>query len=186
MIWFSADWHLGHAGILKHQPEREFADLEEMDVCLIDSINRVVQPNDELYFLGDFCWQASKAGHYRQRINVRKMYVCRGNHDAASLGKHVSMMEHMFFKKFNEIKIHLCHYPLLSWGSMHRGGYHLYAHCHGTFEDQLNNLFPGRRAMDVGIDYIHKLIGEWRPISLDEILVKIRKIKCTLFKPEIP
>ena len=173
MIWFSADWHLGHKGILIHQSERKFECLEEMDARLIDSINSVVGKGDELYFLGDFCWQASRAGHYRQRIKVRKLHVCRGNHDAASLIKHVSTMEHMLFKKFkidNEtIKIHLCHYPLCSWGSMHHGGYHLYGHCHGTFEEELNNCYPERRAMDVGIDYIHHLTGEWRPISLDEI-----------------
>lgn len=28
----------------------------------------------------------------------------------------------------------------------------------------------GRKAMDVGIDNIHRLFGEWRPISLHEIL----------------
>lgn len=180
MIWFSADWHFGHQGILIHQPDRlnEFECLEEMDARLINNINSVVQPKDELYFLGDFCWQASRANHYRCRIKVRKMHVCRGNHDAASLKNSVSTMELMIFKKFKIddkiIKIHLCHYPLLSWGSMHHGGYHLYAHCHGTFEDQLNNLFPGRKAMDVGIDNIHKLIGEWRPISLDEVLERLK------------
>lgn len=170
MIWFSADWHLGHSGILKHQVDRQFADTEEMDTVLLDSINAVIKPNDTLYFLGDFCWRASRAGHYRQRINVKKLFVCRGNHDAASLVKHVSRMELMLFIKVNNIKFHLSHYPLLSWSSMHHGGYHLYGHCHGTFEDQLNIWFPGRRAMDVGIDYIHKLTGEWSPISLNEVL----------------
>ncbi len=178
MIWFSSDWHLGHQGILKHQPERAFDCLKEMDGVLIDSINSTVGRNDELYFLGDFCWGASKAGHYRQRINVRKIHVCRGNHDAASLLKHVSTMEHMLFKKFQiadeTIKIHLCHWPLLSWCSLQRGGYHLYGHSHGTFEGELDKLFPERRAMDVGIDYIHKLTDEWRPISLDEIYEELK------------
>jgi len=174
MIWFSADWHFGHEGILLHQPARVFECVEEMDATLIDSINRVVQPKDTLYFLGDFCWRASRAGHYRQRINVREIQVCRGNHDAASLAKCVSRLELMLFAKVNNIKFHLSHYPLLSWGAMHYGGYHLYGHCHGTFEEQLNTWFPERKAMDVGIDYIHKLTGEWRPISLNEVLERLK------------
>jgi len=174
MIWFSADWHLGHGGILLHQSARQFENIEEMDAQLLDGINAVVQPKDTLYFLGDFCWKASKAGHYRQRLNVKEMLVCRGNHDAASLVKYVSRMELMLFAKFGDDKFHLSHYPLLSWGAMHYGGYHLYGHCHGTFEEQLNTWFPRRRAMDVGIDYIHKLTGAWRPISLDEILERLK------------
>ena len=174
MIWFSADWHLGHKGILKHQVDRTFDGTEEMDVTLIDGINAVVKENDTLYFLGDFCWRASRAGHYRQRLNVKKLHVCRGNHDAASLSKHVSRMELMLFIKVNGIKFHLSHYPLLSWGAMHYDGFHLYGHCHSTFEDQLNIWFPGRKALDVGIDHIHKLTGEWRPFSLEEVLEKLK------------
>lgn len=55
-------------------------------------------------------------------------------------------------------------------GFQGHGGYHLYGHCHSTFEKKLNALFIGRKAMDVGIDNIHRLLGEWRPISLDEVL----------------
>ena len=174
MIWFSADWHLGHEGILKHQVGRQFADTVEMDTVLLDNINSVVEPNDTLFFLGDFCWRASRAGHYRQRINVKKLHVCRGNHDAVSLSKHVSRMELMLFIQVNDIKFHLSHYPLLSWDAMHHGGLHLYGHCHSTMEDELNKLFPGRKALDVGIDHIHKLTGEWRPISLNEVLRRLK------------
>jgi hypothetical protein len=36
-------------------------------------------------------------------------------------------------------------------------------------EEQLDQWFPGRKAMDVGVDNIYRLTGEWRPISLDEV-----------------
>jgi hypothetical protein len=39
----------------------------------------------------------------------------------------------------------------------------------------LDKIFPGRRAMDVGIDSIFRLTGEHRPISLDEILDRLVK-----------
>jgi len=53
---------------------------------------------------------------------------------------------------------------------MQHGGIHVYGHSHGLFEDQLNKLWPGRRAMDVGVDYAYRLTREWRPLSLDEVL----------------
>lgn len=175
MLWFTSDWHLGHQAILRHQPERKFEYIEEMDAQIIDTCNRVVKPKDTLYHLGDFCWQASRAGHFRHRLKVKGLHVCRGNHDAPSLLKHVSTMEHMIFAKFkidDEIKkFHLCHYPLLSWDSMYHGGYHLHGHCHGSLDDK---WLSGEKILDVGIDSIHRLLGEWRPVSLHEVLTMLR------------
>ncbi len=46
MIWFSADWHLGHAGILIHHARRlnAFECVEEMDAQMLDQLNSVVRP----------------------------------------------------------------------------------------------------------------------------------------------
>jgi len=171
-IWFSSDWHFGHANILKHQPLRamHFSNIEAMDDFFINSINEIVKPHDTLYFLGDFCWRANSIKTYRQHINVHNLCVCRGNHDKSSLGKFVSQFEHMLFIKFKKIIIHLCHYPLISWSASNYGSIHLYGHCHGNMEEKLNKLNPNRLSMDVGIDNIYKLIGKWRPINLEEIL----------------
>ena len=173
MIWFTADTHFGHTAILRHQKARKhaFQDIETMDTAFIDSLNKFIKRNDTLYHLGDFCWQASRAGHYRQRINCRKVHVAQGNHDSSSLKAHVSSMNHMIFLK--NPKIHMQHYPCVSWPALHYGGVHLYGHCHGTMEDQLNEVWPGRRALDVGFDSIHKLTGAWRPISLDEVFALV-------------
>lgn len=179
MIYFTANTHFGHTGILMHQSSRlnAFEHIKRMNDALIDGINSVVKPDDTCFFLGDFCWKASRARHFRQRLNVRKLHVCQGNHDSNSLRNHVSSMADMMLHKFTvdgkTYKIHLCHYPLLSWPSMHYGVIHLYGHCHGSFEKQLDEIFPGRRSMDVGIDNIFKLTGEWRPISLDEVIERL-------------
>lgn len=177
-IWFSADWHFGHEGILMHQLMRDevFRSVGEMDAAIIDGINAVVLPQDTLYFLGDFGWQASKYGHYRQKLNVRGLHMIRGNHDRPSLGRHCSTYNDVLHRKFrwpgldHRVKVHMSHYPVLSWDGMHHGGIHLYGHCHGTIEDNFDSIYPGRRSMDVGIDNIHKITGAWRPISLGEVL----------------
>lgn len=188
MIWFSADWHLGDAGILIHHAPRfnAFGCVEEMDAQMLDQINSVCRPNDELYFLGDFCWKASRAGHYRQRLNVRNVHVCQGNHDTPSLCNHVSTFDHMLFRKLKSQgethKFHLCHYPLMSWQGLHYGSMHLYGHSHGIYEDVLDKLHPNRRAMDVGIDVAYEKLGMWRPFSIDEVvqmLVGDEEVKLT-------
>jgi calcineurin-like phosphoesterase family protein len=164
-----------------HQSNRlnAFGSIEEMDAQFIDTINSLVLPGDELWHLGDFCWQASRAGHYRQRLNVRKLFTCQGNHDSNSLRKHVSSMCDMVCRKFpvkgKPCRFHMCHYPLLSWSGLHHGSIHLYGHSHGIYEDMLDKTFPGRRAMDVGVDAISRLTGEYRPFSLDEVITRLVK-----------
>jgi len=177
MIWFSADWHFGHAGILAHQLKRDadFSSVGAMDDAFIDGINSVVKPVDILYFLGDFGWKVSRYGHYRSRLNVRQLHIVRGNHDRPSLSRHCSTFNDMLYRKFtvlgldHHVKIHMCHYPILSWDAMHHGGIHLYGHCHGMNEKNMNKIHPYRRSMDVGIDNIYSLTGEWRPISFGEV-----------------
>jgi calcineurin-like phosphoesterase family protein len=172
-IFWTADTHFGHAGILRHQPERSAlfgCDVAAMDAAIINGINEHVWPNDELWILGDFAWKASKYGHYRQRIKCRKIHVVTGNHDSSSLRSHVSSMNNMVYRKFGKQKIHMSHYPLASWRAREHGSIHLYGHCHGSMEEILNRIWPGRRAIDVGMDNAYRLFGEWRPFSLDEIL----------------
>lgn len=178
MIWFSADYHLGHANIMKYC-QRPFVTVDAMDAMIIDTCNQYVQRDDILYFLGDFARQASRYGHYRQQINCRTIHVVQGNHDENSLRKHVSSMVERIYTKFNGRKFHLDHYPMVSWRARIHGTIHLYGNEHGTMEDQLNEIWPNRQAMDVGIDHACRLFGEYRPFSLEFLLDKF-KIECIL------
>lgn len=168
--FFTADTHFAHQAILKHQLARLqwCNDIDSMDDHIIDTINCYVGRNDELWHLGDFAWKASRCGHYRARLNVRKFHMLQGNHDSASLRNFCSTFNKILCRKFGGKFIHLCHYPLASWAHMHYGGLHLYGHCHGTVEAQLNQLWPGRKSLDVGWD-VHG-----RPLSLEEILCALQ------------
>ena len=174
MIWFTADTHLGHNQILRYCPLRQcYRNVDEMGDAFIENTNRYVDRHDILYDLGDFCWRASKAGKYRQAIKCKTLHVVRGNHDSSSLKNHVTSLNHMVFLKHptqNCPNIHLCHYPLFTWSHYHYGGIHLYGHCHSTIEEQLDKINPERMSMDVGVDNIFKLFGEYRPISLEEVV----------------
>jgi calcineurin-like phosphoesterase family protein len=191
-IWMTADIHLDHANILEHMPLRgeAFRNIHHMEDAFIDTINELVKPKDLLIIAGDFCWRAGKCGHFRQRLNVREIYVARGNHDAASLAKHVSRMEHMLFLKLAGKHFHIQHYPCLSWGKMQHGGIHCYGnsydngcasdnegihcygHSHGMFEETLDELWPFRNSMDVGMDNALQLTGQFRPFHIDEIIAR--------------
>ena len=85
-IWFTSDTHFGHQAIIKHI-QRPFQTTQEMDETILQGLNKVLKRTDQLWHLGDYCWQASKAGHYRQRLNTRQLHIIQGNHDANSLAK---------------------------------------------------------------------------------------------------
>lgn len=168
-VFFSADFHFEHLGMLK-LGIRQFASIEEHDECIMDGINSTVQRGDELICAGDFCWHASRAGHFRARIKPHvQLHMVVGNHDAASLAKHCSSFQQMMWRKFKGVWFHICHYPLWSWRNMHAGAYHLYGHSHGSSEDALDKCHPGRRSMDIGVDVAKRLLGVYRPFSLDEV-----------------
>lgn len=179
MIHFTADLHLGHNGILKHQEHRAalFGDVDTMDGAIIDSINHHVDREDELWILGDFAWKASNYGHYRSRLRVRKLHVVKGNHDSSSLRSHVSSMDDIVYRKFAGVKFQLCHYPLASWRAREHGSVHLYGHSHGKMEAFLNQHFPNRRSIDVGIDHAYQLFGDFRPFSLAEIFSRLNVVE---------
>ena len=168
--YVTADLHFDHANILDHMPLREYENIVDMEDCFIDTINDTVKPSDRLIIAGDFCWRASKVGHFRHRLNVREILFARGNHDAASAGKHFSQFDLMLFPKIAGQWFHITHYPLLSWRKMNRGGIHCYAHSHGMFEEQLDELWPFRNAIDVGVDNALQLTGSFRPFHIDEII----------------
>ncbi len=50
--WFSADLHFGHANIIEYSG-RPFADVEEMNLALIERWNERVHPGDTVWVLGD-------------------------------------------------------------------------------------------------------------------------------------
>jgi calcineurin-like phosphoesterase family protein len=109
--FFSADWHINHANIIKYS-KRPFMTREEealagmadrgsigakelrisqeslnrMNDAIFDNTNAVVGYDDTLVIGGDLCWlphykAAEAARRIRDRINCRNVYLIWGNHD---------------------------------------------------------------------------------------------------------
>ena len=164
-IWFTADTHFSHRNIMKYC-DRPFSSVEEMDDHLVTVWNDCVGKRDTVYHLGDVSWRPKENNHVLSRLNGKKILIL-GNHDK-KLGHnfldHWHDIHDYFHLKLGQTKIVLFHYPIFSWDSHYHGSIHLHGHCHGT----LNNVTTGR-ILDVGVDSIAQLYGEYRPVYWAEV-----------------
>ncbi len=163
---------------------------ETMTKSLIDNINYRVAENDILLELGDFAF-AHESKYYSTCKRVRDSIVCRnmyhiwGNHDTEdhfNRGEFIKGINDLFVDCFDLVRIVvngqpivLCHFFNAVWEKSHRGSWHLYGHSHSGIEKWADSIMPGRKAMDVGVDNIYKLFGEYRPISFEEVSTIMNK-----------
>jgi calcineurin-like phosphoesterase family protein len=172
MRYFIADTHFGHEKLVMLLPRRypsgmAFETVAQHDHCILSAINDTVGPKDELFILGDFGF---KPGKYRMQINCRNVTLILGNHDPPGKCRNV-FGECPLIKvtkarhELGVLPVVLCHYPMAFWSASHHGSAHLYGHTHGKHEGWLEHAFPGRRAVDVGVDNLLLLRGSYKPVS---------------------
>lgn len=177
MIWFTSDTHFGHERIIE-LCNRPFATVEEMNEALIDNWNRVVEPTDLVYHLGD-----AVMGTFAENVQILgrlngTIILIPGNHDRVSSAYHhrnpaarerfaqmyidqgvVIGAEHSrVFPDFD-----LCHYPFTDERYPELcpedfGQWLIHGHVHDEW--QING-----RQINVGVD-----VWEFRPVSLNTIL----------------
>ena len=58
----------------------------------------------------------------------------------------------------------MSHYAHRVWNKSHHGVMHLYGHSHASIADDWG------KSMDVGVDNAYKLLGEYRPFALTEVI----------------
>lgn len=155
-LWFTSDNHFGHKNILKFCPEtRPFASIEEHDAAQIANFQKLVQPEDTVWFLGDvfFC-NEYRAKDILAQIPGHK-HLVYGNHDQTI--KKSFAVRSMFesIQDYKELRVDgvnvvLFHFPIMEWNRMHHGAYSLFGHVHGSLDD--DELVLSGRAMDVGVD----------------------------------
>lgn len=169
--WFTSDLHFYHSNILRYCPEsRPFSDVDEMNLAIVDNINRVTQPKDDLWILGDVAFgRPEKSLWLLKKIHCR-LHLIAGNHDHHTLKS--SEFRDCFdsidvYKEinYNGIKICMMHYPIESWNESFHGAFMLHGHCHGK---------PTRtqgRIMDVGVD-----TNQMMPYNIDVVFEKLSRI----------
>lgn len=166
--FYISDLHLGHKNILKHE-DKPYENVEEMLESYIWTWNNAVNPEDNVYILGDFSfYKDGDTMNILKRLNGRK-FLIRGNHDSKSLIPNglfgFTWIRDLIRIKDNGRMVVLCHYPMAVWEHKHHGAYHLYGHIHSNKLDHHPMTFDlGDHAFNVGID----VIG--RPMTLDELI----------------
>lgn len=115
-IFFTADWHFNHDREFIYKP-RGFNSIYEMNEALIERHNSVVNPEDDVYVLGDLM-----LGNNEEAIKMVKqlkgnLHIVRGNHDTNSrmaiyndCWNVVDINEGQYFK-FGKYNFYLNHYP---------------------------------------------------------------------------
>lgn len=145
-----------------------------MNDTLINEINAIVGENDVLWHLGDFCMGGkydcyNKARYYRDKIKCKTINLIFGNHDNRCIRDLFNETYDLKMIIVNNQKIVLCHYALAVWDGSHRKTIQLYGHSHSEAESWLEKHMPNRRSMDVGVDNAAKLLGTYRPFTLEDI-----------------
>ena len=79
--YFIADTHFGDGFIIGYE-NRPFDNAQEMDNIMIGNWNMVVQDDDIIYVLGDFC-VSGKEEHILSSLKGKK-HLVKGNHDFKS------------------------------------------------------------------------------------------------------
>lgn len=181
-IWFSSDLHALHKNICfdtsswddKEINCRKFNTPEEMTNVIINNFNKLVKSDDHLFLLGDLLFHYKDVDTYVRllnRFNCNNIYLLYGNHcnrtnlqlaEDICRGYKTKYLGDYLEIQIDGLMICLFHYPIARWNNRHKKSIMLYGHEHGRFDN-------GKMSMDVGLDNVYKLFGEYRPLELKEI-----------------
>lgn len=160
MSWyFTADWHLNHANIIKYcnrpflsNEERDLLEssskglislksikistesVDRMNNAIIESTNNVVGENDNLVIIGDFCWTSTpkdKIASFISKLRCKNLYLIWGNHDNRQTFLPFFKSTYDFYTFYIEGQhVFTIHYPCKSWNLSSYGSWMLYGHVH--------------------------------------------------------
>lgn len=198
-VFFTSDTHLGHQKPFIWE-SRGYLSVQDHDNHIIHIINNVVQPDDILFHLGDFCLNTSIDVFeiYINQIKCQNIYLLHGNHNnphyknvylplvKSFLGekyendmevypiryKNIFYVGYYIELKLNGKYIILSHFPFYSWNGMSFGSWMLHGHEHSKITEHLPEGSNGK-ILDVSWDYFK------RPISYNEIndIMETKNIK---------
>ena len=83
MIYFTSDLHLGHDRDWLWG-KRGFKNVKEMGESIINNINEIVRPEDELYILGDLMLVDNDWIKAIRGLRCQNIHIILGNHDTSN------------------------------------------------------------------------------------------------------
>ncbi len=167
MIYYTADLHLGHENVIRFCG-RPFSSIEKMDKTLIENWRAAVQPNDDIYVLGDLIFKSAEPEAYLKQL-TGKIHLIRGNHDTFLKNKALES----YFKSIDDMltiadegrRVFMCHYPLAEWPGYYRNAIHLFGHIHNNRNEASKIMETLPNCYNVGVDCIG-----FTPLTLTQII----------------
>lgn len=169
--WYTADPHFGHENVIDFC-DRPFESAEQMDRAILDKFRDRIQPDDELWILGDFAFgEVAKKRDYLSymfgNLPGRSKHLVVGNHDGqATLELPWTSVHHIAEVRDGSLKQNntLCHYPMVTWNHSRRGAIQLFGHVH-------NNWLGSRNSVNVGVD-----VWDFAPVTMADIEARARAL----------
>jgi calcineurin-like phosphoesterase family protein len=152
-VFFTADTHFGDHRVLNIS-KRPFSSVDEMDGTIMEGWNTVIEPEDEVWHLGDFARTAKIAAGVFPLLNGRKHLIIGNNDPPAVLPLNWISVQSYAEIEVDGIPLVLCHYPFRTWNRMGKGAINLHGHSHGR-------LKALKQQFDVGVD-----ARQFRPVTL--------------------
>lgn len=194
-IWFTSDTHAWHRNIAGKAVSkwdkgyRDFKDENEMTQHIIRQFNKYVAHNDILYHLGDWSFGGiNNIWNFRVALNCQCIHLILGNHDhhieqnrvlpnhpmnsldqleeipiATTAWDIFESVGHAKLVEHGQHAFWLAHYSHRVWIGSHKSYIHLFGHSHDSLP-----MFG--KSMDVGIDTAKRILGEYRPFSVEEVI----------------
>lgn len=169
-IFVTSDLHFGHARPFIYSP-RGFDNVWDMNRAIVDRWNAVVDPDDDVYVLGDLMLNNNEDGIALIKQLKGRIHIVLGNHDTdarmALYAECYNVVDITYATviKCGKYKFYLSHYPTMT-GNIDET--HLSQH--------LINLFGHTHSKDKfynGIPFMYNVACDAHnctPVSLDQII----------------
>ena len=171
-VFFTSDLHLGHKNIIS-MCNRKFNTVDEMDEYIINRWNAKVNPEDEVYILGDLSYRSSvSVKTYLKKMHGRLKLIV-GNHDhmwiknVENLYDYFELVSNMELIQYEDKYITLCHYPLMEWSMSNRkNSWLIHGHIHDNRSNDTFNYIKEHlpQALNAGVD-----INNFEPVTFEEL-----------------
>lgn len=194
-IWFTADCHFNHSNIIKYanRPFFKRTDLdadgyiewkserikknraEWMNEILIDNWNELVDKDDLVYHLGDFCFRGSRgvSKELEDKLNGDIVHI-QGNHD---MNNGVKTYLKRGVLEFGGKVVYAIHRPprmaieIPEWCD-----FVICGHIHDKWKYKIINNIP---IINVGVD-----VWNYRPVSTNALLKFYREVKGHVYREQ--
>lgn len=118
-IYITSDLHFCHNQPFVYEP-RGFQSVEKMNIEIVNRINEVVKPEDELWILGDLMLNDTAVGIQYMQLLHGKIHLILGNHDTNNrIALYRERLPNMIIEgfgarlKYQGYNFYLSHYPSL-------------------------------------------------------------------------